>query len=193
MKNLMFLLGLVYALVVSVFSTKCFSCLAKNSTKCQKEMEIDCLGDTCLIASQYFHNGDHLFQSMLKGCGDDNVCGAEGSATGKLAKYRFFASCCTGNLCNTGGYKIPEEDLTSNGKVCPSCHITGTTDECESNETIKCKGTETRCFNYRAAVRNPDDKVVDYSVKGCSNSFACKVNFDHNIAIDELYRDELIC
>ncbi|KAM4016854.1 uncharacterized protein ACNLHF_003004 isoform 2-T2 [Anomaloglossus baeobatrachus] len=52
MKSLVALLCTISAVVVSVFSYKCYSCISGNSTTC-KESEVECLGDRCMTCSQF--------------------------------------------------------------------------------------------------------------------------------------------
>ncbi|KAM4014878.1 phospholipase A2 inhibitor NAI-like [Anomaloglossus baeobatrachus] len=193
MKNLVTLLFMILAFVVSVFSYKCYSCLSKHSTKCNETQQTECIGDRCMTCSQLFYNGEKMFKSIYKGCANESLCGAEGSDLMENVKYRFYTTCCTGELCNTDTYNLPNEDPTPNGKTCPSAYCKATLEECKTEKEINCTGSMDRCYDYRGKMRNPDDSVDLYSVKGCTNNVTCKYNFDSAIALTEIHRESLIC
>ncbi|XP_075697022.1 phospholipase A2 inhibitor CNF-like [Rhinoderma darwinii] len=199
------------------FSYKCISCLSLNSTTCN-ETETDCIGNQCMTASQYYYNGGDWFQSIFKGCANDSMCEEKGFLSQENVKVRGYIHCCTGDLCNTQGYKLPKEDKKTNGKKCPSCYSRGTQKECKTDEEVECTGSETRCFDYRGEIMHPgcidavlkefyciqnimmpivfvstDQKVGNYSIKGCCNSFTCICNFDSAIGIKELHRKHKSC
>ncbi|XP_075134198.1 uncharacterized protein LOC142209165 [Leptodactylus fuscus] len=137
-------------------------------------------------------SGNNTYQSILKGCGNE-LCNNTGMATQDDVMYRFRADCCKGELCNTHEYQLPKEDLRPNGRICPSCLLIGTTEECVTAKTMNCTGPQDQCFTYRAVVRTPDGEVNSFSVQDCSNRFTCKFNFDENIGIEEISRDDLSC
>ncbi|KAM4016426.1 uncharacterized protein ACNLHF_002756 [Anomaloglossus baeobatrachus] len=193
MKDLVALLCMISALGSSVFSYKCYSCLATNSTKCNETQQFECLGDRCMTCSQLFYNGEKMFKSFYKGCANESLCGAEGSDLMENVKYRFYTTCCTGELCNTDKYNLPKEDPTPNGKTCPSAYCKDTLEECKTEKVMNCTGSMDRCYDYRGKLRNPDDSVDNYSVKGCTNNVTCKYNFDSAIAMTEIHRESLIC
>ncbi|XP_075183701.1 uncharacterized protein LOC142256076 isoform X2 [Anomaloglossus baeobatrachus] len=151
MKNLVASLCLISALVVSALSYKCYSCFATNSTKCNAS-EIECLGNRCMTTSQYYDRKVNMFKSILKSCANETMCGTNGSAAMDNIKYRFYAKCCTGDLCNTDGYELIPEDPSPNGVKCPFAYCIGTFEECNSTKEINCTGSMNRCFQYRGQV-----------------------------------------
>ncbi|XP_069598762.1 protein RoBo-1-like [Ranitomeya imitator] len=192
MKNLVTFLCMISALVGSVFSYKCNSCMCPNSTKCEVS-ETECLGDRCMIVSQYFCFGDKLFKSFYKGCANETLCGTKGTGSVEMMKFRFHVYCCTGDLCNNQEYEIFEEDPTPNGVKCPSCFRLGTLEECKTNKEMNCTGSMNRCVEYRAKIRNVDKTEEDYSFKGCINSDSCRYNFDSYVGMEEIQRVFLKC
>ncbi|KAM4015052.1 phospholipase A2 inhibitor 31 kDa subunit-like [Anomaloglossus baeobatrachus] len=192
MKNLVALLCVISALVGSVFSNKCHLCWSHNSTTCNVT-ETECLGDRCMTASQYFNADKTVFKSIYKGCANDTLCETKGSGMVEKLNFRFYAHCCTGDLCNNQTYQLHEEDLTPNGKICPTALCLDTLEECETDKKMNCTGSMDRCLEYRAKLRNPDDTVVEYSVKGCVNSDCCNYNFDSIVGFKVLHRELLKC
>ncbi|KAM4015639.1 phospholipase A2 inhibitor gamma subunit B-like isoform 1-T2 [Anomaloglossus baeobatrachus] len=192
MKNLVTLLYMISALVVSVFSYNCYSCSSRNSTTCN-DTETECLGDRCMTAYQYVNLYEKKVNSIYNGCANESLCGAKGSGMVEHVKFKFFAHCCTGNLCNNQTYEPPEDDLTPNGLKCPYSFCIGTLKECKSDKEINCTGSMNQCLEYRATLRNPDGTIANYSAKGCTNSDACQYNFDSKIAFQEIHRALLKC
>ncbi|XP_056400087.1 phospholipase A2 inhibitor 31 kDa subunit-like [Hyla sarda] len=181
------------ALLGSAFPLKCISCLSKTSTECEGESEIECPGN-CMTGSQHFHNGDVDVKSLYKGCANESLCGLFGSLTQENdVTIRVNAVCCSGDKCNDDEFFLPKEDTEPNGLSCPNAYCKGTNEECESDQEIECKGSETQCVEYRGRVKNPDDSEDDYSAKGCINPDGCKFNFGILIAVEELERILLDC
>ncbi|KAM4015054.1 uncharacterized protein ACNLHF_001742 [Anomaloglossus baeobatrachus] len=192
MKNLVAILYIVSALVVLVLSLNCYSGFSSKSTK-YNESEIECMGDRCMAASQYIFINGSVFNSFLKGCANETMCGAKGSASVGSLRYRFNVNCCTGYLCNSGEYELPAEDPTPNGKKCPSAFCTGTLEECKSDKVMNCTGSMDQCYEYRADATVPGGREMKFSVKGCLNDDACKFNFDCAIGVSILQRKYLKC
>ncbi|KAM4015768.1 uncharacterized protein ACNLHF_002385 isoform 2-T2 [Anomaloglossus baeobatrachus] len=165
MKNLVTLLCLISALVVSASTYKCYSGFSINSTKCN-ESEIECLGDRCMTASQYLDRKGYMFKSILKSCANETMCGTNGSVAIENVKYRFYAKCCTGHLCNTDGYELIAEDPTPNGVKCPNAFCIGTFEECKSTKEINCTGSMNRCFQYKGQIHYPGDTWKNVSALG---------------------------
>ncbi|XP_075184724.1 uncharacterized protein LOC142256747 isoform X2 [Anomaloglossus baeobatrachus] len=192
MKNLVTLLCMISALVVSALTYKCYSGFSSNSTTC-KESEVECLGNRCMTASQYVDRKGNVFKSILKSCANETFCGTNGSVAIKNAMYRFYVKCCTGHLCNTDGYELISEDPTPNGVKCPSAYFIGTFEKCNSTKEINCTGSMNRCFQYRGQARYPGDTWKNVSAKGCTNYIACKYNFKNIMAVPERPGIEIIC
>ncbi|XP_073425939.1 phospholipase A2 inhibitor and Ly6/PLAUR domain-containing protein-like [Dendrobates tinctorius] len=192
MKNVVILLCIISALVGSVFSHRCMSGVAYNSTTCNVS-EIECLAAGCMTVCQYFYVDGKIFKSIYKGCANESICGLQGSGFHERVIFRFNANCCTGNLCNTDGYDLPKDDPTPNGKLCPSAFCPDTVEECKGHHMVECTGAMDRCFEYRAEAIVFGGISKKYSVKGCINEAACKVNFDGCIAITEIKRNLLTC
>ncbi|KAM4015895.1 phospholipase A2 inhibitor 31 kDa subunit-like [Anomaloglossus baeobatrachus] len=192
MKNLATLLCIISALVISVFSYKCYSCWSRNSTTCQ-ESEIECLGDRCMTCSQHFKLAGYEYKSIFKGCANETLCGAHGSGMAENTKYRFSSHCCNGHLCNNQTYKTLEDNFTTNGVQCPLSMCTETLEECKSDKVVNCTGSMDRCLDYRATIRDPYGRDRNYSCKGCINSDACEYNFDSKIVAEETRRVFLKC
>ncbi|KAM4016421.1 uncharacterized protein ACNLHF_002752 isoform 2-T3 [Anomaloglossus baeobatrachus] len=183
MKNLVALVCVIFALVYSVFSYQCYSSFCRNSTTCDENVT-ECLGDRCMTACQYADlNGSH-YRSIMKGCANETVCGANGlgASEGKF-KFQFHANCCSGNSCNTDVYYLPADDPKPNGVKCPSAYCTGTLEECESDEEMDCTGSMDRCFEYRQRIINEGGEDEKYSIKGCANSDGYNYNYDNDIAV----------
>ncbi|CAJ0947465.1 unnamed protein product [Ranitomeya imitator] len=144
-----------------VFSYKCYSGFSRNSTTCD-ESETECLGDRCMTVCQYSYNNGRMFKSIMKGCANETMCGANGSATVEHIKYRFHINCCTGNLCNSDGYKLPSEDPTPNGVKCPTAYCTGNLQECKSEKEMNCTGSMDQCFEFRSDVIDPGQKEIKF-------------------------------
>ncbi|KAM4015763.1 protein RoBo-1-like [Anomaloglossus baeobatrachus] len=192
MKSLVTLLCIISALVVSVISYKCYYCVSPNSTTCQ-ESETQCLGNRCITASQYFNVGGHTFNSIYKGCANETLCGTNGSAVVGNMTFRFYPHCCIGDLCNSQGYELPEEDLKPNGLECPSAHCLGTLEECKSGMVMNCTGSMDSCLEFRGIVKHPDGTYLNYSVKGCINNATCKTDFESNIMLEVIKTVYLKC
>ncbi|KAM4014906.1 phospholipase A2 inhibitor NAI-like [Anomaloglossus baeobatrachus] len=191
MKNLLALLFMISAFVVSVFSYKCYSCFSLNSTTCN-ESQIECLGDRCMTASQFYDREGDVFKSIFKSCANETLCGTNGSAASENVMFRFHANCCTGNLCNTDRYKILA-DPTPNGIKCKSAFCTGKIEECTSDKMMNCTGSMNKCFTFRGKTMDPDLVWNNVSAKGCINDDACKFSFDSAIGVSEGQRQEFIC
>ncbi|KAM4016947.1 uncharacterized protein ACNLHF_003102 [Anomaloglossus baeobatrachus] len=192
MKNLVALLCLISALVGSAVSSKCYYGFSPNSTTCNVS-EIECLGDRCMTASQYSYNNGRVFNSIMKGCANETMCGAVGSASVGLLEYRFHMNCCNWSLCNTDGYNLPAEDPTPNNATCPSAYCVGNMDECKSDEVMNCIGSMDRCFEFRTDAKDPGGREFKLSLKGCINAVACKFNFDCAIGVAELKQKLVKC
>ncbi|XP_077113483.1 phospholipase A2 inhibitor and Ly6/PLAUR domain-containing protein-like [Ranitomeya variabilis] len=193
MKNLVALLCVISALVGSVLSSyRCMSGVSYNSTTCNVS-EIECLAAGCMIVSQYFYINGTFLKSIYKGCANESICGLQGSVRYEHVIYRFYANCCSGNLCNTDGYDLPTDDSTPNGKLCPSAYCTETVEECKGHHMVECTGAMDRCFEYRAEAIVFGVKSIKYSVKGCITGAACKAIFGGSIAITEKKRFLLNC
>ncbi|KAM4015893.1 phospholipase A2 inhibitor and Ly6/PLAUR domain-containing protein-like [Anomaloglossus baeobatrachus] len=192
MKNLATLLYIISALVISVFSYKCYSCCSYNSTTCNVS-ETECLGDRCMAAFQDFKIEGNEFKSILKGCANETMCGINGSATAKNSKFLFESHCCKGHLCNNQTYETPEDNLTTNGVTCPLSMCPGTLEDCKSEKEVNCTGSMDRCVDYRGTLKDPNGRESNYSAKGCTNSVACKYNFDSQILTEEIHRVFLKC
>ncbi|KAM4015894.1 phospholipase A2 inhibitor and Ly6/PLAUR domain-containing protein-like [Anomaloglossus baeobatrachus] len=187
MKNLAILVCVISAFVISVFSYKCYSCWSRNSTTCE-ESETECLGDRCMTAFQDFKLDGNVYKSMLKGCANETMCGMNGSAMAENTKFLFVSHCCNGHLCNNQKYQPPQDNLTTNGVKCPLSMCTETLEECKSDKEVNCTGSMDRCLEYRATVRDPYGRDRNYSCKGCTDSVACKYNFDSKIVAEEVHR-----
>ncbi|KAM4016497.1 phospholipase A2 inhibitor 31 kDa subunit-like [Anomaloglossus baeobatrachus] len=192
MKNLVALLCLVFALHSSVFSYKCLSGVSHNSTTCNVS-EAECLGDRCMTVCQYFYVDGIYFKSIYKSCANETICGLKGSGFHETVIFRFYVSCCSGHLCNTDEYYLPKDDPTPNGKFCPSAYCNDTVEECKSPHIVECTGAMDTCFDYRTEAIVFDGTSRNYSVKGCINAAACKLNFGDCIAITEKKRSLLTC
>ncbi|KAM4016138.1 phospholipase A2 inhibitor and Ly6/PLAUR domain-containing protein-like [Anomaloglossus baeobatrachus] len=192
MKNLVAFLYILSALVISVFSHKCYSCVSSNSTTCN-QTEIECLGPRCMTASQYFILNGTLSESMFKGCANETLCKDKGMGKGKNTEYQFSSECCTGTLCNKDTFEHPKENVTENGVKCPCSLCIGTLEECKTDEMINCTGSMDRCVDYRATVRDQYGRDANYSCKGCANSDGCKFNFYSKILFEEMHREMLKC
>ncbi|XP_075047602.1 ly6/PLAUR domain-containing protein 8-like [Mixophyes fleayi] len=185
-------LFILLVLLGSAFTDKCKSCESLTSTDCE-ETEIECSDAKCLTFSQYYYNDGDVFHSIKKGCANTAPCGVFASMTQENVQIRVYTSCCNGELCNNDKFYLPPDDTTLNGKTCPSCYSKGTVDECVSDKSMKCLGTEVQCLDYRGTVQNPDQTVANYSVKTCINPNACKYKFDVLLEIKEKYRALLAC
>ncbi|XP_071969225.1 uncharacterized protein [Engystomops pustulosus] len=153
-------LSVLCAVLASVFShysnpKTCLSGLSTTSPTCLEESETDCTGDQCMIVSQYIYIYGKEYRAILKDCADEALCGAFGSATQSDVLFRGFVNCCKEKNCNTGHFYIPEDDRTPNGVICPDCFMDGTLEECVSNKTRACTGSEKKCFDYRGRVQLP--------------------------------------
>ncbi|KAM4015538.1 uncharacterized protein ACNLHF_002195 [Anomaloglossus baeobatrachus] len=192
MKNLVALLFMISAFVISVFSSKCYSGFSRNSTTCNVS-ETECLGDRCMTASQYSYNNGIVYKSILKSCANDTMCGAKGSMLVENGKFRFFMNCCIGKLCNTDGYQLPPEDPAPNGLECPTAYCTGNLQECKKEKKMNCTGSMNQCFEFRGDVTDPGDTEGNFSVKGCISSDSCKFNFDSAIGVSEIKKKFVNC
>ncbi|KAM4016503.1 phospholipase A2 inhibitor and Ly6/PLAUR domain-containing protein-like isoform 2-T2 [Anomaloglossus baeobatrachus] len=158
MKNLVVLLCTISTLAISVFSYRCYSCSSTNSTEC-KASDTECLGHDCMTAFQHVNLDGKKYISMYKGCANETLCGALESLKVGNTTFEFLAHCCTGDLCNEEGYKLPPEDQTPNGVQCPSAFCTHSLKECQTNNIMNCTGSMVRCMDYRATVRNPGGQI----------------------------------
>ncbi|KAM4016265.1 phospholipase A2 inhibitor and Ly6/PLAUR domain-containing protein-like [Anomaloglossus baeobatrachus] len=147
------------------------------------ESMTECLGDQCMTACQYAHLGEDHYTSIMKGCANATLCGANGLGKAEKFKFKFYVNCCSGNLCNTDGYYLPKEDPTPNGVTCPSAYCNDTMEECEADEEMECTGSMVHCFDYREHVINEGGKDKKYSMKGCINPDSCKFSFDTDVGV----------
>ncbi|XP_071969223.1 phospholipase A2 inhibitor NAI-like [Engystomops pustulosus] len=193
MKNLVFMTCVISALVVSVFSVKCYSCCSENNSTCKNVTVIDCIGDKCMTLSQNLFSGMNSVPAIFKGCAIDEMCENKARASGENLRYRLYASCCIEDLCNEDEYRLPADDPTPNGLECPTCYSINSTEECVSKKKINCTGNENQCFTYLGVIKDPGGSVLDYSLKGCANNFSCKVTATKHIGIIKLYGKGVSC
>ncbi|KAM4014875.1 phospholipase A2 inhibitor LNF2-like [Anomaloglossus baeobatrachus] len=192
MKNLVVLLYVISALVVSVLSNECYYVFSPNSTT-SEESKIECIGDRCMSAFQYANSDGNTIKSLFKNCANESLCGTYGSIALENFIFSYFVHCCDGNLCNTEKYERPEEDPTPNGKKCPSAYCTGNLEECKSEKEMNCTGSMDRCFEFRVEEDHPGEPTRNSSVKGCANSDGCKHNFDGTIGVTASRKTYLRC
>ncbi|XP_075183496.1 uncharacterized protein LOC142255930 [Anomaloglossus baeobatrachus] len=184
MKNLVALLCMVSALVGSVFSHKCYSGMSRMSKTCNVT-ENECLGDRCMTISQHIFNDGMQFWSIMKGCANETVCGANTSeAAAEKIKFQFHSNCCSGEFCNTDEYYLPPVDPTPNGAKCPTCYCSGILEECKCEKVMNCTGSMDHCFDYRQHMVDTGERDEKFSIKGCINPAACKINFKNNIGVN---------
>ncbi|KAM4015058.1 uncharacterized protein ACNLHF_001744 isoform 2-T2 [Anomaloglossus baeobatrachus] len=130
----------------------------------------------CMVSSLIGAEKD-FFRSVIKGCANESVCGANGAAASE-GKFNFH---------------IPAEDSTPNGVKCPTAYCIDTVEECNSTKEMDCTGSMNHCYDYREQVIDPGARNKNYSMKGCINSDACKNNLDNNVAVDVLVKKYAKC
>ncbi|XP_071969219.1 phospholipase A2 inhibitor and Ly6/PLAUR domain-containing protein-like [Engystomops pustulosus] len=146
-----------------------------------------------MTCSQIYYDGETEFPALLKGCANEQMCGNEGRVSAEKIKYRFYTTCCKGDFCNRDEHRFPLKDLTPNGVKCPSCYSCNSTEECVSTKEMNCTGSEALCFTYLGAMEMPDNTVMHYSMKGCSNNFTCQHHEENEIGVTFLYGKGMSC
>ncbi|KAM4016049.1 uncharacterized protein ACNLHF_002545 isoform 1-T3 [Anomaloglossus baeobatrachus] len=179
MKNLVTLICVIFALVSSVFSYKCYSAFCYNATKCDLS-EIESHGYPCRTTSQYDEFYGMIGRAILKGFTPEAACGIIGLAASLKYKIHFRVKCCFEDYCNTDGFCLPKEDTRPNGVKCPVAHCTGTLEECKTDQEMACTGSMNQCFEYREHLTNRGQRDGKYSMKGCANSVMCNLSFHNN-------------
>ncbi|KAM4014879.1 phospholipase A2 inhibitor and Ly6/PLAUR domain-containing protein-like [Anomaloglossus baeobatrachus] len=186
MKSLVTLFCMVFALV-SVESLTCKSCLNRNGDSCNDEDTVEC-GDVegCSTVSGFIRYGSTVTQFIRKGCPYKVPCGEWLCLTSDEVDWQSYINCCEGKDCNPDFY-IPVDNEKENGYVCPYCYEDHNTEGCTSETTVKCRGNDTLCVEYRGVYFKPDGSAPGSSYKMCANEYGFK-NVDAFCGIEEIER-----
>ncbi|KAJ6650353.1 hypothetical protein lerEdw1_012693, partial [Lerista edwardsae] len=181
---------LLFALLPAVASMACYNC-GGDPQACRNPTVIECdeeedscvsiasaidVGDlrvvtiitkTC-VQSQYWHTGNYSFATT------HNI-----SITGSEV-------ICQEDLCNRETVTLPRRSqLQENGRQCPAC-LTYSSDECQSDGPVSCRGDETKCLYFGLTAEAPEDVEVDVAFQGCATPNACNIKEGETEAADGL-------
>ncbi|XP_040271819.1 uncharacterized protein LOC120987316 [Bufo bufo] len=113
-------------------------------------------------------------------CWDYRACGQSGRISSPSHKMTFSTSCCSSNNCRAPLPELPPENVTNNGLVCPACStFSGCKDQPRS--AMKCRGDETRCFQYTRSLNQKE------YIFGCASLWYCNLR----LLIGQIYRAKL--
>uniref|UniRef100_A0A8C2BYK1 UPAR/Ly6 domain-containing protein n=1 Tax=Cyprinus carpio TaxID=7962 RepID=A0A8C2BYK1_CYPCA len=145
---------LLFAIFTGGHSRSCYDCLSltgscTQTSQCPTELT-KCLSATVTVNSTTV---------KVKSCAPA-ICQ---SGSVNLGIGKGSSQCCSNDLCNL--QDAPDPANTPNGKTCYFC------DGNTCSNTVKCSGSEDRCFN--ATVSFGGQPVV---VKGCASKSICDVS-----------------
>ncbi|KAM9298905.1 uncharacterized protein PAF06_015896 [Gastrophryne carolinensis] len=147
---------------------ECWSCREQGSDQCEYEETIRCLNATqCATVSGFLMKGKTRTNSISKGCPPSVPCDSWLCISMNGVYFQSYVKCSTKM---DQSYYIPsDENEQTNGKRCESCYEEGTTEGCNSDSLVDCRGDETLCGNYRGILRYPDGSEPGTSFRGCLN------------------------
>ncbi|KAG8543568.1 hypothetical protein GDO81_024317 [Engystomops pustulosus] len=140
-----------------------------------------------------FTHRNESFPSMLKGCSRGLPCGTMPYAKNNYGIYFLMSlKCCNEDLCNNQTYEKPEPKEPS-GISCMSCFKPDTVEGCDSDEKIQCYDKKDKCYRFSGIVMRPDQKVVNYSVRGCASGLLCRSDLGQLIGAKVLNTTSFNC
>ncbi|XP_041081870.1 phospholipase A2 inhibitor subunit gamma B-like isoform X1 [Polyodon spathula] len=160
----------------NAYSLSCNSCSGTNSctpiaVRCSSSPSVCLTVSTSAIGFEQFGFGTSKFTNM---CGPKlQYCNETLSADFSELSITVNVECCDSDNCNTGVYTVPA-DNTLNGIQCPLCVRIGTA-QCDSAETVQCRGKQDQCFTINGTVTpGSSDKVT---LQGCSTRTTCDKSY----------------
>ncbi|XP_077312197.1 uncharacterized protein LOC143933136 [Lithobates pipiens] len=195
--NKIFVLLILSSMVTTGhLTTMCKRCWNLDSTECCTEKEIECDGSKCMMLSEYCNVSDVIYNSVRKMCAVEMLCDICFSAsTNHGFNLRVSGECGEGDYSNAE-LKFKElcrDKMPLNNFMCPSCYVNTSTDGCESNEMVLCRGNEFECVKLRSLVQLSDGKMVPMSVQGCITEGGCKIGIGAVPGAKELDAKEMTC
>ncbi|XP_040183320.1 uncharacterized protein LOC120916422 [Rana temporaria] len=178
--NKIFVLLILSSMVTIGHLTTCKRCWTLDSTECCSEKEIQCDGSKCMMLSEYCNVSNEIYNSVRKMCAVEALCNTCFSASTNHDFYlRVSAECGEGDNSNAD-LKFKElcnDQLPLNGYMCPSCYVNTSTDGCESEGMVLCRGNEFECLKFRSSVQLSDGSITPMSVQGCITQGGCQIGF----------------
>nr|QXD42706.1 phospholipase A2 inhibitor [Bufo gargarizans] len=125
----------------------------------------------CLTTLAVTMNGKNFYPMVEKSCATSpQLCEATFNMSTGVEWYSV-SKCCQGDLSNKGSIKLPPINSTENGVQCPACYAKGKT--CTPTGTIKCRGPQTKCFNFSGGIYN-GTQFEDWAFQGCTTENICE-------------------
>ncbi|XP_040182796.1 uncharacterized protein LOC120916012 [Rana temporaria] len=194
--NKIFVLLILSSMVTTGHLTTCKRCWDLDSTECSTEKEIQCDGSKCMMLSEYCNVNNVIYNSVRKMCAIETLCNnCFTASTNHGLNLRIRGECGEGDNSNAG-FKhnaLCCDKMPLNNFMCPSCYVNTSTDGCESNEMVLCRGNEFECVKYRSIVQLSDGKAVPMSFRGCVTKGGCKIKFGGIPGEKELEPKESTC
>ncbi|XP_069597304.1 uncharacterized protein [Ranitomeya imitator] len=187
MKNLVALFCVISALLTSVESLVCKSCLNRNGDSCNTEEFVNC-GDSsrCCTVSGFTRYNSTTTQFIHKGCEHNLPSGQFLRIASEEFVCQSYVNCCEEDNCNPD-YYIPVDNEKENGYVCPICYKDHNTKGCVAYTQEKCTGDATLCAEYIGTFFKPDGSAPGTSFKSCANPSGFK-NLGACFGIEEIER-----
>nr|UGY75776.1 sodefrin precursor-like factor B [Plectrohyla sagorum] len=185
MRNLLALLCIVFALLISVEGLTCKSCLNTNGETCSPEGSVDCDDASgCVTVAGFTRFNSTKYSFIYKGCREDLECDKWLCVSSEELDFQSYISCCQGENCNPD-YYIPVDDIAENCITCPYCYEEDNSDGCKSETKTNCRGDDTLCVEYQGKLRKPDGSEPDVSFKSCANTLGFN-NFSAFYGVQEI-------
>ncbi|XP_044130879.1 phospholipase A2 inhibitor and Ly6/PLAUR domain-containing protein-like [Bufo gargarizans] len=125
----------------------------------------------CLTTLTVMQIGEKLYPMVEKSCATSpQLCELAYNMSSGIELYSV-SKCCQGDLCNKGSIKLPPINSTENRVQCPACYAKAKT--CTPTGTIKCRGSQTKCFNFSGGIYN-GTQFEDWAFQGCTTENICE-------------------
>ncbi|XP_077061055.1 uncharacterized protein LOC143714033 [Siphateles boraxobius] len=147
---------------------RCNGCTGLPGT-CTQSL-ITCPSRCGSMTTNVYASGKKIDSSIMKTCGDSNVC-FNGSMNSGQSKVTLNSQCCNADLCNSqNAPDLPQQSL--NGKQCFTCNGT------DCSRPLACEGDETQCF-----ITTVDISGKKVTMKGCSSKLFCGLNATQSLGL----------
>ncbi|XP_069803416.1 phospholipase A2 inhibitor and Ly6/PLAUR domain-containing protein-like [Dendropsophus ebraccatus] len=165
------------ALITTVSSLTCESCIAKNAATCTgSNVTCDPSVTSCISSMVEVTYETVKINELYKSCSsakNQEICNSTYSITLEDFHMESNTYCCKSDHCNQDVPQIAPRNLTKNGLQCPFCVQSGLNGCIPRNHTL-CTGLEDRCIKFSGYL-STEDTPQEISYKGCATHSACLV------------------
>ncbi|XP_066574046.1 phospholipase A2 inhibitor and Ly6/PLAUR domain-containing protein-like isoform X2 [Amia ocellicauda] len=160
-------LSLLFGLLSPVWALMCYDCMDhEDISSCQS---LKCTSSNM----QCFSGGTFITSEEGKNTSEYHLCVPQRDCTGPVSvnfgakRISVNSSCCSTDMCNNATLSAEPGTMNPNGLECFGCLGSS---HCAS-ETVKCLGSEDRCFKLTSAGQNMTEIY-----RGCMSSRACEAS-----------------